>query len=201
MQKGKFIVIEGGDGAGKDTQINLLKEKLKDNILYTHDPGGNEISLEIRKLIKSNNMSPKTEFLLFLASRAQLADEIITPALESGKHVISHRFSLSTIAYQIYGRECSDYFEVFKNMSDFAALKPDLTILLDVDPKVGIERVEKRGKVMDRFEKEKLAFHERVREGYLKHVSDFGDHIIIDASKPIEEVHKKVSEALKRLLT
>jgi len=199
--KGKFIVIEGGDGAGKDTQIELLKEKLKgENIIFTRDPGGNEISEEIRKVIKGHHVSPQTEFLLFLAARAQLVDEIILPALRKGMHVISHRFALSTIAYQIYGRERLEYLDMFQQMSDFAGLKPDFTILLDVTPEVGLERVQKREKELDRFEKEELAFHKRVREGYKKHVADFGDHIVIDARKSVEDVHKEILDALKRIL-
>jgi dTMP kinase len=201
MRRGKFIVIEGGDGAGKDTQIDLLREKFADrDIIFTRDPGGTDISFKIRTLIKENNMSPKTEFLLFLASRAQLVDEVIVPALEEGRYVICHRFALSTIAYQIYGRERLEYFDMFKTMSDFAWLKPDFTVLLDVTPEVGLERIKQREKALDRFEKEELAFHKRVREGYRKHVADFGNYVVIDADQSVKDVHGKVLDSLEKVL-
>lgn len=196
---GKFIVIEGGDGAGKDTQIALLKKEFgEEHFFFVKDPGSTDIGTEIRQIVLHNELVAKdTELLLLLAARAQMVAEKIIPALEAGKHVISNRFSQSTIAYQIHGRERTDMYDTVKVMSDFACggLRPDLLVYLDCPPETGLERVRQTEETIDRFEREKIAFHERVRRGYLEHLAEY-THVNIDALLPIDTVFKRVKEAI-----
>lgn len=199
MKKGKFIAFEGGEGSGKDTNINHLKKDYADraDIVFTREPGGTVLGERIRELVltkNSNAMSIKTELMLFLAARAQLMEDVVIPALAAGKTVVSNRFGLSTIAYQIYGREKKEYLPFLLSTSEFVVgnCKPDAYILLDIEPEIGIKRVVSRNGEITRFDTEKLAFHKRVREGYLKHVGDIGTPHIIDASNDIEEVYKDV---------
>ncbi len=198
-RKGKFIVFEGGEGSGKDTNIDQLKKEYAGNadIVFTREPGGTTLGDSIRGILLADTLSPmdvKAELLLFLSARAQLIEEVIKPALEAGKTVVSNRFGLSTIAYQIYGRERQEYLQFLLTVSEFVvgAWKPDAYILLDIPPEIGLARVARRKDVMNRFDKEKVTFHTRVREGYKKHVGDVGTPHIIDASLDFEEVYKKV---------
>jgi dTMP kinase len=134
---------------------------------------------------------------MYLAARVQLAEERIRPALEAGVSVISNRFDLSTIAYQIYGRERLDLLTFVRSMSEFAlgGVRPDVVILLDLPPEVGLRRAAQVGSP-DRFESEKVAFHERVRSGYHAHITEYPEHHIIDATRAIEDVHAEVRTAL-----
>lgn len=204
MNKGKFIVIEGGDGAGKDTQIELLKEAIgSEGILYTRDPGGTELGLKLREVLQyGENVAHQTEMLLFLASRAQLVQEIILPSVEKGIHVISNRFDPSTVAYQIHGRKRRHLENLVKAVSSYANIEimPDLVVLLDVSPQVGLARIKERREKETRFEKEELEFHERVREGYRSAVKDYPHVVVIDADKNVEEVHKEVVSAVRATL-
>ena len=151
-------------------------------------------------------MAHETELLLFLASRAQLVAEVVRPAVESGTHVISNRFDPSTTAYQIYGRKRRHLENLVRAVSAYANIdtKPDLVVLLDVTPEVGLSRTKKRheeGKEKEsRFEREELAFHERVREGYHAAVKDYTDVVIIDANKGIGDVHKEVLATVRKTL-
>jgi dTMP kinase len=205
--KGTFIVFEGGEGSGKDTQIERLKERYagREDIVFTREPGGTEIGERIRDVLMSHttsNMNPEAEMLLFLAARSQLISEVIQPARNAGRHVICNRFGLSTIAYQIYGRERLPLMPFLKQLNSFVmqACMPDACILLDVTPSVGIERTKKRPGEVTRFDTEALAFHERVREGYTKYIAEFGTPIIIDADKPIESVWTEVEGAVESLI-
>lgn len=199
--RGKFIVIEGGDGAGKDTQIHLLKTELgEERFVFVKDPGSTDIGQQLREIVLHNDhVSRSAELLIYLAARAQMVDEKIVPALNAGKHVISNRFSQSTVAYQIYGRERTAKYDTIKIMSEFAVgeAHPDLVIYLDCPPQLGLERVKRGEETIDRFEREKIAFHERVREGYRAHLAEY-DHVIIDATKPIEEVFVGVCAAIEK---
>lgn len=204
---GKFIVLEGGEGSGKDTHIARLKEKYADrsDIVFTREPGGTQIGERIRALLLSKDsagMKVRAELLLFLAARAQLMEEVIVPALSAGKNVISNRFGLSTIAYQIYGRERQEYLPFLQEVSDFVVgeYKPDAYLLLDVTPEVGIGRVHSRADENTRFDDEALAFHERVRTGYKTHVADFAKAFVIDADRPLEEVWSEVENAVASIL-
>lgn len=197
---GKFIVIEGGDGAGKDTQIEILRKELGEKqFIYTRDPGGTELGMGLRKLLQyEEGISEEAELLLFLASRAQLVKEIILPSLQEGKHVICNRFDLSTYAYQIYGRERMHTKEFMKAVSNFARcdVVPDLVALLDVPPETGLLRSALRGEKPTRFEQEKLDFHERVRKGYHESAEEYPHVVIIDANRPIETVYQEVRRAI-----
>ncbi len=202
--RGKFIVFEGGDGSGKTTIVERLKKEFPD-FIFTQDPGGTAFGEHVRALLMSEdtkNIDVRAELLLFLASRAQLISEVIRPALESGKNVISNRFALSSIAYQLYGRERPELLQLYKSVSDVLldGVLPDATILLDVSPEVGIARVHSRPEEPTRFDLEAIAFHERVRDGYKKHIAEFGTPFIIDANKPLEEVWQKIQEAVQSAL-
>lgn len=207
MRKGNFIVFEGGEGSGKDTNIDRLKKDYADrtDIVFTREPGGTVLGEQIRTLVLTKNsekMNIKTELMLFLAARAQLLEEVIVPALSAGNTVVSNRFGLSTIAYQIYGRERQEYLPFLLSISEFVIgeWKPDVYILLDIEPEIGIKRVTDRNGEITRFDTEKLDFHKRVREGYLKHVGDIGTPHTIDASKDIEDVYKNVNTVFRQYI-
>jgi len=202
-KRGKFIVFEGGEGSGKDTQIDFAKQDFPD-FVFTREPGGTKIGEEIRALLlskDSDSMTVKTELLLFLAARAQLLEEVIVPALDEGKTVVSNRFGLSTIAYQIYGRERPEYLDFLKKISDFVVgdYTPDLYILLNVNSEVGLKRVSNRADENTRFDDEKLDFHRRTKEGYLQHVGDLGSHVVLDANQSIKEIRQSIHEVLKSI--
>ncbi|OGG79672.1 dTMP kinase [Candidatus Kaiserbacteria bacterium RIFCSPLOWO2_01_FULL_54_13] len=204
MSRGKFIILEGGEGSGKTTIVERLKKELPD-IVYTQDPGGTALGEQIRDLLmseKTSGIDARSELFLFLVSRAELVAEVIRPALESGKNVISNRFGLSSIAYQIYGRERPDLLPLYRSVSDFIleGTKPDACILLDVTPEIGIARVRARPGEQTRFDKETLAFHARVREGYKKHVGEFGKPFVIDSDKPLEDVWTEVLKTVNLVL-
>jgi len=198
ISQGKFIVFEGGDGAGKDTQIDLLKAKVNpDDYVFVRDPGSTVIGEQLRNMVLfDKHVARPTEMLLYLAIRAQMVTEKVKPAINAGKTVISNRFDLSTIAYQVYGRSRQDFLDFLKDASAFAneGVTPDLVLFLDCPPAVGIERT-MAAKKLDRFEEEKIAFHERVLEGYKKHITDY-PHVIIDATQSVDKVHTDVIKAL-----
>ncbi len=202
-QKGRFIVFEGGEGSGKDANIAYVKEMLgEQNILYTREPGGTKVGEAIRSLVldREHTPVPATELLLFLAARAQLVQEVIKPALDEGIHVISNRFGLSTVAYQIYRTGHFEYQSFLEDATRFVC--EDITpyyILLDVPPEVGLARVQSRGENLTRFDAESLSVHEKVREGFLKEVGVY-EHTIIDATPPFEAVREQVLDTVKNVL-
>lgn len=205
MTRGKFIVLEGGEGSGKSAQMERLKRILPEGTIFTRDPGGVETGEDIRRLVLSKEargIDPSTELLLFLAARAQLIAELIAPALESGRMVVCDRFILSTIAYQVYGRQKMEYLPLVKSV--FASVHqgciPDVTLFLDVSPRIGLERAHSRLEAPNRFDEEAIQFHERVREGYKKHLGDYGTPLVVDADKPLEEVWQSVQRAVQSVL-
>lgn len=205
MTRGKFIVFEGGEGSGKSVQMTHLRQMLPHGTVFTRDPGGVETGEDIRRLVLSKDsrgIDPATELLLFMAARAQLIAELIAPALESGKMVVCDRFVLSTIAYQVYGRQRMDYLPLVKSVFSEVnkGCTPDITIFLDVSPQIGLERAHSRLEAPNRFDEEEVAFHERVREGYKKHLSDYGKPLIIDADKPMEEVWQSIEKGVQSVL-
>ena len=208
MARGKFIVFEGGGGSGKDTLIELLKKKLagRPDVVYTRAPGGTPTGERLRELLLSSesaDLHPRTELLLFLAAHAELVEKVVAPALADGKIVISNRFVPSLIAYQIYGRQQLQNLAIVREALRFIVQHsiPDLCILLDVPPDIGIGRATKREGTPHRFVKEDLAFQERVREGYKRHVAEFARKtVIIDTSGAVEEAWKKTEEALESYL-
>lgn len=172
-----FITLEGPDGSGKSTQIQALAEAIRAcgfTVVVTREPGGTEISDQVREVImqmKNTAMHPRTEILLFQASRAQHVEELIRPHLAKGDIVLCDRFADSTIAYQGYGHGTN--LDDLCRIVDFATggLKPDLTVLFDVDVETGLRRRMTGGGEWNRLDDYQLAFHQRVHEGYHKMVA------------------------------
>ncbi|KAB2953009.1 dTMP kinase [Heliorestis acidaminivorans] len=201
--KGILLTFEGADGAGKTTQLELLATFFQSRgreVIKTREPGGTVVSESIRQLLLDpamHSMVSSTELLLYEAARAQLVSEVIKPALESGKVVLCDRFTDSTLAYQGYGRGLDR--KIIEKLNDLATggLKPDKTILLDLHPELGLQRVQlKRG--ADRLEQEDLLFHLRVREGFLDIADqDRARFIVISAEEDAQQVHQKIVEALQ----
>ena len=208
--KGRFITFEGGEGCGKSTQVRRLKEALEaegHEVLLTREPGGTRLSELIRGLLKDEREDPpcdRAELLLFLAARAQLVRSVIRPALDAGTWGVSDRFSDSTFAYQGYGRGLP--LDVLRLANDFACegLKPDLTVLLDVDTETSRARLRKReaatNTTADRIEQAGDAFHARLRQGFLEMAAQEPNRIVtIDASGTPDEVWEKVWKSLTPL--
>jgi len=204
--RGILITFEGPEGGGKSLQIQKLGEYLKNKgfrVLTLREPGQTKIGEKIRQILldpKNKNLVPQAETLLFEASRAQLVEEIIKPALAQGVIVLIDRFFDSTTAYQGYGRQLP--VEKIEMLNEFATdgLKPDLTILLDLEVEEGLRRREKSGK-KDRIDMESLKFHQKVREGYLEMARKNPRRWrIIDASKSPEEVFEEIKKIVEEEL-
>jgi dTMP kinase len=200
-----FITFEGGEGSGKSSQAEELRRWLSTQgipAILTHEPGGTELGEKISDLVKwaqNTDISPMTELLLFNASRAQHVKGVIRPALYEGKAVICDRFDDSTTAYQSYGRGLD--LEMVKSINDTATggLRPNLTVLLDISVKDGLAR--KSGEKLDRFEKEDLDFHRKVREGYLKLADEEPDRwLVIDAMQSRESISELIFERVQSLI-
>jgi dTMP kinase len=194
--KGRFFSFEGPDGAGKTTMITKLESFLREkgfDVLSTREPGGVRIAEEIRSIIlnpKHTEMDGRTEALLYAAARRQHLLEKIIPAIKSGKIVLCDRFVDSSLAYQGFARGLG--IDEILQINQFAidGYFPSLTIYFDIDPKIGLERIQKnKQREINRLDMESLSFHYKVREGYLKIAERFSDRVmIIDASKPVDEV-------------
>ncbi len=204
--KGIFISVEGADGSGKTTQIQLLKqhfEKKGYDVIVTREPGGTAISEEIRSIIldeKHTNMSYVTEMLLYAAARAQLVEQVIAPAKKEGKVIISDRFVDSSAVYQGIARGLGTKTVYDVNKYAIAACEPDITFLLDIDAKAGIGR-KKNQKNLDRMEQEKMEFHEMVADGYRKLAKEHKERIcVIDASLPIEQIQEHILTKLEHIM-
>ena len=203
MSDGKFIVVEGLEGAGKSTAVNVIKEFLKErgisDIVQCREPGGTQLGETIRDLVKSNKTKEKidsrTELLLMYASRIQLVENVIKPALAAGKAVICDRFYYSTYAYQGGGREIDLKIIDAVHEASLSGFKPDLTIYMDLNPKIGLQRAAGRGE-LDRFELEKIDFFTKTRDMYLKMAADSSEVQTVDAFKSIEEVADQVRAVL-----
>lgn len=206
-KKGLFITFEGGDGAGKSTLIEKIYQRLIQSgcdVFLTRAPGGTEIGKEIRNLVLHKQdafLSKRCELLLFLADRAQHVEEKIIPALNRGQIVLCDRFNDSSIAYQGGARGLTP--EIVGNLCHFACdgLNPDLTLYLDLDPKIGFERVKKAGMSKDRIESETIEFHQKIREAFKQIAKNEPKRfIIIDASKSPDEVYNLGQEKIDALL-
>jgi dTMP kinase len=201
-----FITFEGGEGSGKSIQAKELYRRLSQlavPALLTHEPGGTPFGQKVGRWLKwgqGADISPLTELMLFNASRAQLVAEVIQPALKSGKLVISDRYADSTTAYQGYGRELDLAMVKAVNKAATQGLTPDLTILLDMPVEGGLAR--KKSRKQDRFEQETLAFHQRVRQGYLKLAADEpGRWLVVDASQSKEKIADIIWQRVSQLLS
>ncbi|MFA6861683.1 MAG: dTMP kinase [Bacilli bacterium] len=206
-KKGIFITFEGCDGCGKTTVISLVSkrlEELKVPFLVTREPGGSKIAEQIRNIIldkKNTEEDPRTEALLYAASRRQHLVDVVLPALNKGELVLSDRYIDSSLAYQGYARNIG--IEEVKSINDFAidGLMPDFTFFLDLTPEEGLKRIQSRKRDSDRLDAEKLAFHKRVYEGYQIIIkNDPKRFIMIDARQtPEEETEEIVSAILKAI--
>ena len=203
--KGLFIVMEGPDGSGKTTQINLLKEYLEEagyECLITREPGGTVIGEEIRQLNlnpEHKEMSPVTEMLLYAASRAQLVHEVIGPALEEGKIVISDRFVDSSIVYQGIARKLGISTVSAVNAPGIGIYRPDGIFFIDLSEAEGLRR-KKEQKNLDRMEQEGIDFHHMVSEGYRKVLSGRPEVMKIDGGRSIDTIQKKIRNHVDELL-
>ena len=203
--KGLFIVMEGPDGSGKTTQINLLEHYLKEagyECLITREPGGTVIGEEVRELILNpeyKEMSPVTEMLLYAASRAQLVHEVIGPALEAGRIVISDRFVDSSIVYQGIARNLGISTVAAVNAPGIGIYRPDGIFFIDLSEEEGIRR-KKNQKKLDRMEQESIDFHHLVSEGYRKVLAERPEVIKIDGGKDIDVIQKKIRNHVDELL-
>ena len=201
-----FITFEGGEGSGKSVQARALFQRLSRlaiPVILTHEPGVTALGRKVARWLKwgqDMDISPMAELMLFNVSRAQLVTEVIRPNLEDGKVVICDRYADSTTAYQSYGRGLDLAMVMAVNNAAIQGLNPDLTILLDMSVEAGLVR--KSGKKQDRFEQEDIAFHRRVRDGYLKLAADEPERwLMVDAtqakSKIGEIIWQKVSQLIK----
>lgn len=203
---GRFISIEGGEGAGKSSALSVIEQWMKrHNIDYvvTREPGGTPMAEEIRELVlraRDEAVAPETELLLVFAARVQHLYSLIEPALSAGKWVITDRFLDSSYVYQGIARGI-DLTLIDGLVSQFlSGSKPDLTLLLDVPVAVGLERVANRGE-RNRLDVESVAFHEKVRQGFLDLAADNPDRIqVIDASLTLDDVHEQLQATLDQLL-
>ena len=197
-----FITFEGGEGSGKSTQTKALYDHLSRlNIptVLTHEPGGTTLGDKIDHWVKQGGeISPQTELLLFAASRAQLLTELVRPSLKEGKIVICDRYSESTLSYQGYGRGLS--LNIINSVNSVATegLRPNLIILLDIDPAVGLSR--KGNSKEDRFEREELSFHQKIRNGYLEMAKLSPQRwLVIDAAQPQKEITNIIWQRVQTL--
>ena len=205
--RGLFITVEGGEGVGKSTNIAFLEDHLKSHgvdLVVTREPGGTPLAESIRKLllqVDAESISDITELLLMFAARAQHIQQVIEPALASGRWVLCDRFTDATYAYQSGGREIDARKVQQLEQLVQGELRPDYTLLFDAPVEIGMERARGRGE-LDRFEQEKLDFFERVRRTYLKLAQESsGRFRVIDASQALDKVQEQLNEVCKELLT
>jgi len=199
---GKFITIEGGEGVGKSTNADLIQSFLESRgceVVVTREPGGTALGEALRSILLSADIeSPvaMAELLIIFAARAQHLTTVIEPALAAGKWVLCDRFTDATYAYQGWGRNIDQRAIASLEQLVQGARRPDLTVLLDMDPSLGLARAKERAE-LDRFEQEELAFFNRVREGYLARAKEEPARwLIIDASKTLDEVTTVIGQAL-----
>jgi dTMP kinase len=211
VARGRFIAFCGGEGAGKSTQIALLRQHLAERgvtTLFTREPGGTPAGLELRKLLLTATAEPWTsmaETLLMIADRAQHVEKLILPALAAGTHVVSDRFVLSTLSYQGAGRGIPTALINDLHRQSCADLWPDLTVVFDIDPALGLARSKKRlsasGSNESRFEDLDLGFHQRVRAGFLGEAKASGkQHVVIDATRAEGEIAGDIALLVDELI-
>jgi len=204
LGEGVLITFEGIEGCGKSTQAVLLREFLEGEareVVTTREPGGTGLGERVRDILLQSgalDISPLAELLLYAACRAQIIEEVIRPALTAGSVVICDRFADSTVAYQGYGRQLGPESVSAINGQVIGDITPALTLLLDCDPEMGLDRAWKRIKEMggaqeDRFEREALDFHRSVRDGYLEIARREPERVkVIDGSRTVDEIHEEI---------
>lgn len=213
MNQGMFITFEGGEGSGKSTQIKLFANYLKQqnkSVVLTREPGATDVGKQIRSLLvegDKDKFDEITETLLFYADRRINLTKVVWPALKEGKIVLSDRFNDSTIAYQYYGAGKFANTQVVDTLYNVVAgdFKPDITFLLDIDVKVGLERSFKKAESMNtkelRFEKVDISFHERLRKGYLELAKKEPNRFkVINAAQDVDAVHQDIIKAYEEYI-
>jgi len=203
VARGRFLTFEGGEGAGKSTQVGLLADAMRAQgreVITTFEPGDTTVGHRLREILLGHDtgqLDPRTEALLYAADRAEHVAQVVRPAIDRGAVVITDRYIDSSIAYQGAGRSLDS--RDVQRVSEWATagLWPDLTVLLDIDPVVGLTRCETPA---DRLEAEPLAFHQRVREHFLElSRATPTRYLVVDASDPVEKVTALVLEAVERV--
>lgn len=202
-QLGKFITLEGVDGAGKTSHIEFIKEYLKNlklDFIMTREPGGTELGEKLREILLHDEMTPKTETILMFAARNEHIEKVIRPGLTSGAIVISDRFTDASYAYQSGGKGVEDEeIDVLKDLVQ-KNLQPDLTFLFDLPVEVSIKRLKKTRK-LDKFEKEEKDFHENVRKKYLMIAKNNPKRFsVLNSEKSIDEIQSQIKIKLDELL-
>jgi len=206
--QGHFLTFEGIDGCGKTTQLRLLAQYLREHgreVVETVEPGGTEIGRQIRRILldtASSSIQPRTELLLYFASRAQNVDEIIRPALHAGSIVLCDRFTDSTLVYQGCGRGLDPAIVLDLDRIACQGLRPATTILIDIDLETSLNRAKRRnerfGPSESRIDDESAAFHDSVRKGYLAlAAAEPARFLVIDGRAPIGDVARQIREALQ----
>lgn len=203
----RFITVEGIEGAGKSSNIAFIKQQLlaaDKDVVVTREPGGTPLGEQIRDVLlshRNNGMAVDTELLLMFAARAEHLACVIRPALDAGQWVLCDRFTEATYAYQGGGRGIPEQRIAALEEWLQGPLRPDLTLLLDIPPALGLERAGRRNANLDRFESEQLAFFERVRADYLRQAELHGDrYCVIDAAQELSVVQRQISQALEGIL-
>lgn len=199
---GKLIVLEGGEGAGKGTAIELLKPILPSDTVFTREPGGTPEAEKMREILKHENLDPTTQLLGFFAMRADHYHKVIWPALLAGKHVVSDRLDGSTYAYQVWAGSAGNLHAEFVRLRRLVCVPPpNFYLYFDIDPMVGLSRSHAAGN-QDRIEQMGLGFHRRVREGYLIFMKRFATRCgaTIDAGRSPSEVGEEAVKIVVRAL-
>ena len=201
----KFVVVEGLEGAGKTTALNLIKQIFDDRgieYISTREPGGTPLAEKMREIVKAETeevLTTEAELLLMYASRAQLIANVIQPALEQDIWVLGDRHDLSSLAYQGGGRQIPDELILPIRNAVLQGFEPDLTLLMDLDPRIGLERAAARGE-LDRIEKEQIDFFDRTRSVYLAKANENDSIKVIDAAKSLAQVQQQIIQTLESWL-
>ncbi len=208
IMAGQLIVFEGIEGAGKTTQLERaaawLRSQVPGAVLTTREPGGTLLGQELRHLLlkvrDEDEIAPRSELLLYASDRAQHVEQYLKPNLAQGAIILCDRYIHSTLAYQGYGRQLD--LELIHQLNAIATggLMPDLTLWLDLPPEVGLQRIQQRGEA-NRLEREALAFHQRVRQGYLTLAEQDPERMIrLDAEAPADEIEQEITKILQKSL-